>query len=134
MRDHVPDNLKPHKRKRPYLGKNKKQAQEKMHRYLAEYYSENRDARQKTKALTLQVLTARLPKWAETNLSESNQNVYARQLKPCVKKHGEGPVDTVCPSDVEQRKAAIKKAAGRPPTARQREDMLWEETCTVASF
>ena len=112
----VPDDEKSGKRKRLYLGKDKKQAQEKLHRYLAEYYSENRDARRKTKALTLQALTARFLQWAETNLSESTQDIYARQLKPFVEKHGKRPVDDISPSDVEQRKAAIKKAGNKPRT------------------
>ncbi len=113
----VPDTEQPEKRKRLYLGPDKKEARQQLHRYLAQYYAQEPDEREEgSDTLSLYSLTARFLTWAETNLSEATQDIYERQLKPFVEEHGHQDADSITPSDVEKQKAAIKKAGNKPRT------------------
>ena len=113
----VPDMEDPDRRKRLYLGADKKEANQKLHRYLARFYAREPERQgDESDSLSLYALTARFLTWTETNLSESTQEMYEHQLKTFVEKHGHRDAKEITPSDVENRKADIKRAGKKPRT------------------
>ena len=114
----VPSMENSQKRVRLYFGSDKKTARQQLHTYLAGFYADGPSSQASTgkSPLSLFALTARFLSWSETNLSKATQDVYRRQLKAFVERHGHRPAAQITPSDVEERKAAIRRAGNKART------------------
>jgi len=114
----VPDPAKPGKRKRLYLGKEKGKARQKLHEYLARYYSVNNSPRRSdlSEDSPLVKLVAQFSRWAETNMAQTTLERYIYALKPFLESHGHMPGSELRPLDVEQHKAELKESGASPRT------------------
>jgi len=113
----IPDPKGRTKRRRLYLGTDKRKAKHKLFEALARCYADEPTEQPASQGNpSLAKVMARFCEWAETNLAKSTLERYIYALRPFVEEHGHRAAAEINPLMAETQKAKLKREEASPRT------------------